>query len=65
MFCCRTIYRRLFFVGIWFGCSLRFDSIPSSTKTFPREISLKVYLLVCDIDVCFKRHYDNDLLKDK
>lgn len=55
----------LFFVGIGFGCSLRFDSNPSSTKKITREIFLKVYLLVYDIDVCFKRHYDIDLLKDK
>lgn len=51
----------LFFVGIGFGCSLRFDSNPSSTKKITREIFLKVY----DIDVCLKRHYDIDLLKDK
>lgn len=55
----------LFFVGIGFGCSVRFDSNPSSTKIVSREISLKVYLLVCNIDVCFQRHYDSDLLKDK
>lgn len=56
-----------FFVGIGFGCSLRFDQNPSSTKKITREIFLKVYLLVYvyDIDVCFKRHYDIDLLKDK
>lgn len=37
----------LFVLGIGFGCSLCFDSNPSSTKKIPREISLKFHLFTC------------------